>query len=407
MTSATAQRTYDGLPEFYREVDPDNGSALHAFVEALVDGMGVGDVDEVLQTFPDRLLAEQDTVPIAWIRWLSQHLGVQFNPTYSEAQQRAAVKTATSGWRSGTIPALEDAVREGIRPHHADGTYVDTMAGGSYSTPVDAPLQVTGDIDVRVRSDAHYGADEDLLDVLDTNSGFALRNKSANGTVAAVIGDGTTLHEATSSAVVPFGQYDVGWTRFVAKDSGADKVVDFYTADDASVIFWEALGTQQTLVGAAGSIDYTGVVDALIGQAPGHYFEVEVRAGEDGPVVARFDATGEAVGTSPVITDPDTGHVWSPAGAAEVDQYPDEPYVDITRHYGGDIWTLGVTTAEPESPSDTAVIAAAIEEAQSRPAGFKIVFIDFVTDWATIETSLPTWADWEAAGSWSDIQSTA
>lgn len=196
--------TYARLPEFYRNIDPDQSLALLRVLSAIIDGTGLGQFYEDIQNFGDTLLNDQASAPIEWINWLAQHLGVTFNPAHTEEQRRTAVANASSGWRSGTVAALEAAVRPVLTP----------------SNP------------------------------------------------------------------------------------------------------------------------------------------------------------------------------------------PNPAYVRVIRHYGGDPWVIGVETLATESPGDTSIIANAIEDARARPAGFAIEFASFAASWDTIETAHPTWADWEAAGTWNQFQST-
>lgn len=79
-------------------------------------------------------------------------------------------------------------------------------------------------------------------------------------------------------------------------------------------------------------------------------------------------------------------------------------YVNVTDHYGGNPWVLGVSTTEAGTPSAAAVIAA-ITEAGAKPAGFTLTHTFYLPAWDTIEAQLPTWDAIEAVGTWARISS--
>lgn len=75
-------------------------------------------------------------------------------------------------------------------------------------------------------------------------------------------------------------------------------------------------------------------------------------------------------------------------------------YVSIADHYGTD-WTVGVITLTGESSSTTPaeILAAAT---RAKPAGVVLVH-EYGITWDELETSFPTWADLDAAGSWDGL----
>lgn len=84
-------------------------------------------------------------------------------------------------------------------------------------------------------------------------------------------------------------------------------------------------------------------------------------------------------------------------------QLTDSKYVRIVDHYGGDPWTIAIRTRTSETPDLAAVLTAC---QSAKPAGFELVNDAFSTSWDTLEGAYPTWADWEAAGSWTAIEET-
>lgn len=80
-------------------------------------------------------------------------------------------------------------------------------------------------------------------------------------------------------------------------------------------------------------------------------------------------------------------------------------YVEVLDHYEGDPWAIGVRTRADETV-DPADVVASIETFHARPAGFTIVTAFYAASWGTLEAHYPTWATWEATGSWAVLQST-
>lgn len=80
-------------------------------------------------------------------------------------------------------------------------------------------------------------------------------------------------------------------------------------------------------------------------------------------------------------------------------------YARVVDHYAGDQWALAVITRFTETP-DAAAVADAIAAQRAKPAGFTIEIVAYSTTWAVLEANRPTWADWEAAGSWAVLEET-
>lgn len=69
----------------------------------------------------------------------------------------------------------------------------------------------------------------------------------------------------------------------------------------------------------------------------------------------------------------------------------------------GGQWDLLIVTKSSETTSSP---AAEIIRVGAKPAGIILHEDTFETTWDAIEAGLPTWADWEAAGSWAAIEET-
>lgn len=80
-------------------------------------------------------------------------------------------------------------------------------------------------------------------------------------------------------------------------------------------------------------------------------------------------------------------------------------YVQIVDHYTGDQWLVEVRTRTTETP-DPAAVLAAIAAKDAKPVGVELVATNYTTTWALLEAGRPTWADWEAAGSWRVLEET-
>lgn len=79
-------------------------------------------------------------------------------------------------------------------------------------------------------------------------------------------------------------------------------------------------------------------------------------------------------------------------------------YVEVLDHYGGDPWAIGVRTRADET-ADPADVVASIDTLRARPAGYTIVTAFYAASWATLAVHAPTWADWQALGSWAAVES--
>lgn len=64
----------------------------------LEDGGAPGDTSE---------LVDPDLADAAWLPWLAQLVGVRLRPLQTEAEQRASIAGASTGWRAGTRSAIE------------------------------------------------------------------------------------------------------------------------------------------------------------------------------------------------------------------------------------------------------------------------------------------------------------
>lgn len=69
----------------------------------------------------------------------------------------------------------------------------------------------------------------------------------------------------------------------------------------------------------------------------------------------------------------------------------------------GTPWDITIVTRASETPDPSAVLAAILRKGV-KPAGVTLHNRSFSSSWDTLEAVRPTWADWEAAGSWTALE---
>jgi hypothetical protein len=205
----------------------------------------------------------------------------------------------------------------GIKEISPNAALVVDGVGGYIDTPNAAPVQVTGDIDLRFRGSspnwhaartiAHKGAGSSWYWYMNGTGGFSL-----GVTVGAV----TSWGNYNTDLLLPAGSKQTLRITRVA----ATGLVTFYTSPDNGGT-WNSLGTASTNVGALDNSASSLAVGQTGGGVPlwaGGVEWFELRNGIGGPVVASFDAS-KALPTSPTApttyTSP-TGEVWTTHGSA-------------------------------------------------------------------------------------------
>lgn len=110
-------RAYAELPEGVRWLDAQQGPTpepLRRFVDSYGDDLDtIAGTIYAVATVPGRrsLLVDPDNAPASWLPWMGQLVGASLAGATTVAQQRAAVRGASGGWLSGTMAAIESAVR--------------------------------------------------------------------------------------------------------------------------------------------------------------------------------------------------------------------------------------------------------------------------------------------------------
>lgn len=180
--------------------------------------------------------------------------------------------------------------------------YLPGVLGYGLETPDAAALDITGDIDIRVKiapDDWTPAATQAFLGKDSSGNRSYIFGLGASGALAlTTTANGTTSISFTSTAnlsALPDGT--VKWVRVTLDvDNGAGgKSANFYTSDDGSL--WTQLGTTVTSAGTT-SI-FSGSANLTIGQNPGSgqvfkgkVYAASIRNGINGTEVFQFDVGG-------------------------------------------------------------------------------------------------------------------
>jgi hypothetical protein len=112
--SDATERFWRTLPEHYRTVDAGLDWPFKRYLSCPLDELG--DVHDLIDRIDWRLVedgGDPDDTPeladLAWLPWLAQAVGVTLTPDMDEADQRANVAGASTGWRSGTRAGIAAA----------------------------------------------------------------------------------------------------------------------------------------------------------------------------------------------------------------------------------------------------------------------------------------------------------
>lgn len=124
VVGATTTRLYARLPEYLRASDAELDYPLLRFLSLVVDQ--ASEVEELLdrwQVFtPDEggdpgdtsELVDPDLADAEWLPWLGQQVGAKLRPAMSEAETRANIAGASTGWQAGTRAGIAAAARDAL-----------------------------------------------------------------------------------------------------------------------------------------------------------------------------------------------------------------------------------------------------------------------------------------------------
>jgi hypothetical protein len=207
---------------------------------------------------------------------------------------------------------------------YANAQYLRMSGSGTVSTPNSGPLDITGDIDVRVKAslDSWTPSGYPALfssAISSSVDAYGLYVTPAGDLVLFWSPNGTSQPAAFSTAALSFANGSTHWVRVTR--SASSGVVTFYTSSDG--VSWTQLGSLVSgLAGSmaagtqpisVGSFD-SGVSNILVGDV----YSAEVHSGINGTVVASPDFTA-ASGSS--FSDAE-GNTWSLGGSASLQGGP-------------------------------------------------------------------------------------
>lgn len=288
-------------------------------------------------------------------------------------------KQLTAGTRTDTGAANGTGVAFGYDGE--DYLRVTGTSGDYASTPDAASLDITGDIDLRVKValDDWTPAAESTLIAKYTATGnqrsYALAVTSGGNLILRWSEDGTAEKTETSSAAVSASNGSVTWVRATldVDDGASDAQVRFYTSSDGST--WTQLGTTQA-VGATTSIFASTAVLELgsqtagtVNRAAGKIFRAEVLSGIGGTSVAA------PIATTSGITDA-TPRTWTVQGNAYLSSrtlYGLQAYLQVISFTGTDA-TIKLQSSADNGATDTYadVTGGAFTQVTSGPTSERI-----------------------------------
>lgn len=117
----TTLAIYGRLEEFRRDADARLGYPLLRWLSLLGDQAGeISDLFDRIDVLPvedggdpdaTSALTDPTAADAAWLPWLAQFVGVQLDESMTEAEQRDAVRYASSGLRAGTKTGVAAAAK--------------------------------------------------------------------------------------------------------------------------------------------------------------------------------------------------------------------------------------------------------------------------------------------------------
>lgn len=207
------------------------------------------------------------------------------------------------------------------------GLYLSGATGAYASIPDHASLDITGDIDIRVRVALNDWSNGGIQSVVgkwtpdtDGNRSYAFSVGPVGTLEFAWSPDGIANLPASSTASVSFANGEIGWIRVTMDvDNGASgRTINFYTGttdtQDATAVSWTALGTSVVQAGVTSIFSTSGVVTlgtysaAGAGlNAVGRMFSAAVLSGIGGTTACDVRFTSASQGWAPGDTNTATG----------------------------------------------------------------------------------------------------
>lgn len=384
--SETAERMYSVLPEHYRREDQHQDYQLKLWVSAMFDELG--DVNTVLERLDfDALKAQTDhhetselvdpeNADAAWLPWIGQLLGIKITGNETVEQQRAKLHTRWhTGFADGNIHSMMDAASFAL----VGDKYVNV-----YPRSTAAPDGIG------------TGTMWDMLIVTKESETLETLVPPAwtyNGTPGVWFYMLNSLDPATPALIERVGFF-------------LDRAMRVVTPTDYHVNFgMSATGPVESLIPV--TLDAHTAFISVYSEAPVArpatlqiWWYRSGFAGNNG----RSDL---AVTIQPGMNQLVYSNITPPANTTHA-----SISIDIPDALAGEIYDF----AEPgmrlgaNAPVDFVPVSAdpvrAVIEAGMKPAGVILHHKTFEATWDVIEAQRPTWDDWEAAGSWTEIEET-
>ena len=182
--------------------------------------------------------------------------------------------------------------------------YLPGVASNFLSVPDEAALDITGDIDIRVRvalDDWTPAALQQLINKYVTSQSYALVIDTAGKITLYWSTTGADVLSATSTVVTGVTDGSVKWVRATLDvDNGAaGKDAKFYLSDDG--VTWTQLGSTVTTAGTTSVFAGTsgvGIASAAGSPITGKFYRAIVKNGIDGPSVLDIDTSVISTGAA-------------------------------------------------------------------------------------------------------------
>lgn len=243
------------------------------------------------------------------------------------------------------------------RAYPSAGTLSLTGEEQSYaSTPDNAALDITGDIDLRVNTTTTWGGTQQGLIGKWTFTGDQrsyLFTVEANGRLRlfrTTDGTAATQTSLTSTVAVPITSGRLGVRVTLDVNNGAgEHTATFYTSTASGITGpWVQLGSPVTVAGTITNFSSTSPVEVgswdfgTNGMMTGQIHYAQVRNGIMGSIVATPDFSAQSAGTT-VFVDA-AGRTWTVGAEAEIIMIAPVPGVDWGTANTGQTWNLGDST---------------------------------------------------------------
>lgn len=288
-------------------------------------------------------------------------------------------KQLTAGTRTDT--AATDGTGVAFGYSGEDYLRVTGTSGDYASTPDAASLDITGDIDLRVKvalDDWTPAAESTLIAkyaATGNQRSYALAVTAAGALIFRWSEDGTAEKSETSSASVSATNGAVTWVRATldVDVGGTDAEVKFYTSSDGST--WTQLGTTQANGATTSIFASTAVLElgaqtgGTVNRAAGKIFEAQVLSGIGGTSVAHPVATTSGITDATPLT-------WTVQGSAYLSSrtlYGLQAYLQVISFTGTDA-TIKLQSSADDGATDTYadVTGGAFTQVTSGPTSERI-----------------------------------